>query len=60
MKEVLFKYDVDEKVLVKAIDNKVIVGIVSMCALDRGGKSYYVNMGENAVWWHEDQLEHSE
>ena len=56
MKEVLFKFDIDQKVLVKAVDEKEIIGIIQMCAYDRGGISYYINMGENTAWWHEDQL----
>jgi len=57
MKEVLFKYDVNEIVCVKAIN---IRGVVKMCAFDRGGIAYYITTDKSSEWWHEDQLESCE
>lgn len=54
MKEVLFKFDVDDIVHVKKLP--IVVGVVKMCSFDRGGISYYVTSEKSSEWWHEDQL----
>lgn len=50
---VTFKFDVDEPVSTPFGDD----GIVSMCAIDDGGKStYFVKTAKDDKWFKEEQL----
>jgi hypothetical protein len=57
MKTVNFKFDLDQKVKVEKLG---IVGVVTMCALEKGGPIYLIKTGTNSDWYTESLLEDAE
>lgn len=48
-----FQFELDEVVLVSVTKK---TGIITMCALDDGGKKYFVQGDGDGAWWKENLL----
>ena len=57
MKTVNFKFDIDQKVKVEKLD---VTGIVTMCAVNDAGTTYYVSSKEGGDWYAERLLTDAE
>lgn len=55
MTSVEFAFGIDD-VVINSVTGKT--GVIAMCAIDDGGKQYYVKREGEAQWWPERQLRH--
>ena len=56
MKEVLFKYDLDQRVVTPFGD----AGLIQMLGYDDAKEQYFVKTKDNSQWYKEDQIKAAE